>query len=60
LFNEEEFLTTENSNESAIYKKIATINYQTDYPMEIKKKIGFKVDGANKGLVFTFNKSKKS
>ena len=59
LLKKEEFLTTENSNDSVIYKKIATINYQTDYPTDTKKKIGFKVDEASKGIVFTFNKSKK-
>ena len=59
LLNKEELLTPENSNDSVIYKKIATINYQTDYPTDTKKKIGFKVDGASKGIVFTFDKSKK-
>jgi hypothetical protein len=42
LLNEEEFLTPENNNDSVIYKKIATINYQTDYPTDTKKKLNLK------------------
>ena len=59
LEDKQDYLGSDSNSVHYIYKNIATIYYHPNYSTDAKKKIGFKVDGANKGLVFTFNKSKK-
>jgi hypothetical protein len=59
LLDRQDYLIADDININFIHKKIVTIYYNLSYQTHIKKQIGFKLNGSNKGVVFTFNDSNK-